>query len=213
MTAVSFEVLGARAEPYAAVPTILLRLRLVEADGLPVHAVALRGQIMIEPQRRRYLPEEERRLVELFGETPRWGETLRPFLWTHTSTVVPGFTGATEIDLPVTCTYDFDVAAAKYLHALDDGEVPIVLLFSGTIFSKGTTGFSAEPVAWHEEAAYRLPIRVWRGVMDLYFPGGGWIRVNRDTIDSLQRFRAARVLPTWDAAFEQLLKEAGEEGA
>jgi hypothetical protein len=213
VTAVSFAVLAARAEPYAAVPTIMLRLRLVEADGLPVHAVALRCQIMIEPQRRRYQPDEERRLVELFGETPRWGETLRPFLWTHTSTVVPGFTGATEIDLPVTCTYDFDVAAAKYLHALDDGEVPIVLLFSGTIFSKGETGFSAEPVAWHEEAAYRLPVRVWRDVMDLYFPGGGWIRVSRDTIDALQRFRAARVLPTWDATFEQLLKEAGEEGA
>jgi hypothetical protein len=213
VTAVSFAVLGARAEPYAAVPTIMLRLRLAEADGLPVHAVALRCQIMIEPQRRRYQPDEERRLVELFGETPRWGETLRPFLWTHTSTVVPGFTGATEIDLPVTCTYDFDVAASKYLHALDDGEVPIVLLFSGTIFSKGETGFSAEPVAWHEEAAHRLPVRVWRDVMDLYFPGGGWIRVSRDTIDALQRFRAARVLPTWDVTFEQLLKEAGEEGA
>ena len=49
--------------------------------------------------------------------------------------------------------------------------------------------------------------------MDLYFPGGGWIRVSRDTIDALQRFRAARVLPTWDVTFEQLLKEAGEEGA
>jgi hypothetical protein len=213
VTAVSFEVLGARAEPYAAVPTIMLRLRLVEADGLPVHAVALRCQIMIEPQRRRYQPDEERRLLELFGETPRWGETLRPFLWTHTSTVVPGFTGITEIDLPVTCTYDFDVAAAKYLHAVDDGEIPIVLLFSGTIFTKGATGFSAEPVAWHEEAAYRLPVSEWRRVMDLYFPGGGWIRVSRDTIDALQRFRAARVLPTWDATFEQLLKEAGEEGA
>ena len=212
MTTVSFEVVGARAEPYAAVPTIMLRLRVVEADGRPVHAIALRCQIMIEPQRRHYQPDEERRLLELFGETPRWGETLRPFLWTHTSTVLAGFTGATEIDLPVTCTYDFDVAAAKYLHALDDGEIPIVLLFSGTIFSKGETGFSVEPVAWHEEASYRLPLGVWRGVMDLYFPGGGWMRVSRQTIDALQRFRALRVLPTWDATFEQLLKEAGEEG-
>jgi Family of unknown function (DUF6084) len=113
----------------------------------------------------------------------------------------------------VTCTYDFDVAAAKYLHGLDDGEIPIVLLFSGTVFSKGASGFTAEPVAWHEEASYRLPVRVWRDVMDLYFPGGGWIRVSRDTIDALQRFRAARVLPTWDTTFDQLLKQAGEEGA
>jgi len=213
VTGVSFAVVGARAEPYAAVPTITLRLRVAEADGAPVHAIALRCQIMIEPQRRRYQPDEERRLVELFGETPRWGETLRPFLWTHTSTVVAGFTGATEVDLPVTCTYDFDVAAAKYLHGLDDGVIPILLLFSGTIFSKGGTGFSAEPVAWHEEASYRLPVQVWRDVMDLYFPGGGWIRLSHDTIDALQRFRTARVLATWDATFEQLLKQAGEEGA
>ena len=75
----------------------------------------------IEPQRRHYDDAEEARLYELFGETPRWGDTLRPFLWTHVSAIVPGFDGATEIDLPIVCTYDFEVAAAKYLHALDDG--------------------------------------------------------------------------------------------
>ena len=128
-----FEVLGARAEPYAAVPTIMFRLRITEADGRPVHAVALRCQIRIEPQRRvATTRDEEERLVELFGEPPQWGDSLRPFLWTHVATTVTGFTGSTEIDLPVTCTYDFEVAGTKYLHALDDGEIPLVLLFSGT---------------------------------------------------------------------------------
>jgi len=47
--------------------------------------------------------------------------------------------------------------------------------------------------------------------MDAYFPGAGFIRVRRDTLDDLQRFRALRGLPTWDQAFAQLLKEAGEE--
>ena len=150
MSSLSFEVLGARAEPHAAVPTLALRLRLIEADAQPVHAVALRCQIMIEPQKRRYEPEEQARLVELFGETPRWGETLRPFLWTHVSTVVTGFHAATEVDLPITCTYDFEVAAAKYLHGLDDGEIdPPALL--GTIFRAPAAGsMAASPVAWHE---------------------------------------------------------------
>ena len=211
MTSLSFEVVGARAEPYAAVPTLMLRLRVTEADGQPVHAAALRCQVMIEPQRRRYEAAEEGQLLEMFGETPRWGDTLRPFLWTHLSVMVTGFTGSTEIDLPVMCTYDFDVAAAKYIHALAHGEVPLLLLFSGTVFSKGTSGFSVEPVAWHEEASYRLPVSVWREVMDLYFPDAGWLRVRRATIDALQRFKAARALPSWDDVLEQLLKEAGEE--
>lgn len=212
MSSLSFAVVDARPEPHAAVPTLMLRLRVTEADGGSVHALALRCQIRIEPQRRRYQPEEEDRLYELFGETPRWGDSLRPFLWTHVSTMIAGFTGYTEVDLPVECSYDFEVAGAKYLHALADGEVPLLLLFSGTVFTRGELGFAAEPVSWAQEASYRLPVSVWRGVMDLYFPNGGWIRVRRDTLDGLQRFKAERALPTWDQAFELLLKQSGEDG-
>jgi hypothetical protein len=212
MTALGFAVVGSRAEPHAAVPTIMLRVRVEEADGFSVHAVALRCQIRIEPQRRRYAPEEESRLYELFGETPQWGDSLRPFLWTHVSTTIGKFDGSTEIDLPVECTYDFDVAAAKYMHALTEGAIPLLLLFSGTVFTRGASGFSAEPLSWSLEASHKLPVSVWRAMMDLYFPNSGWIRVQRDTLDTLQRFRATRGLPTWDQAFEQLLKEAGQEG-
>ena len=215
MSSLSFEVLGAHAERHAAVPTLSIRLRLTEPDALAVHAVALRCQVMIEPQRRRYDPVEQERLVELFGDPPRWGDTLRPFLWTHTGLMVPGFTAITEVDLPIVCTYDFEVAAAKYLHGLDDGEIPLLLLFSGTVFraaSNAVAGFAAAPVAWHEEASFRLPVAVWRDVMDRYFPNSGWVRVSRDHLDALTRFKAKRALPTWDDTIEQLLKEAGEEG-
>ena len=211
MTRLTFEVTGAEAEPHAAVPTIMFRLRAEEVDGFRVHALALRSQIRIEPQRRRYSLDEEERLYELFGETPQWGDSLRPFLWTHVSTTIGGFVGATEFDLPVECSYDFDVAAAKYLHALGGGDVPLIFLFSGTVFTRGESGFAAEPLSWSSEASYRMPASVWRSTMDLYYPDSGWIRVRRDTLDGLQRFRARRGLPTWDQAFEQLLKEAGEE--
>jgi hypothetical protein len=211
MTSLLFEVVGSRAEPHAAVPTIILRLRAAERDGGSIHALALRCQIRIEPQRRRYSLDEESRMVELFGETPRWGDSLRPFLWTHVSTMIAGFEGTTDVDLPIECTYDFEVAGAKYLHGLSDGEIPLLLLFSGTVFTRGETGFAAEPLSWALEASYRMPVRVWRDVMDLYFPNSGWLRVRRDTLDSLQRFKASRALPTWDQALERLLKEAGEE--
>jgi Family of unknown function (DUF6084) len=178
----SFDVLEARAEPYAAVPTLAFRLRVGAAPDVAIHAIGLRCQIRIEPQRRRYSPAEESRLLELFGETPQWGESLRPFLWTNVSATITGFTGVTEADLPVPCTYDFEVAAAKYLHGLGDGEIPLNLLFSGTVFSRGGAGFTAEPVPWHAEAGYRLPVVVWRDRMDHYFPNSGWLRLHRDTL-------------------------------
>jgi hypothetical protein len=211
MTSLGFEVTAARAEPHAATPTIVLRLRAIEPNGVTVHALALRCQIRIEPQRRHYTEDEQERLFELFGETPQWGDSLRPFLWTHVSTTIGGFFGQTEFDLPVECTYDFEVAGAKYLHALSEGEIPLLLLFSGTVFTKGASGFSAEPISWDREASYRMPVSLWRQVMDLYFPNSGWLRIGRDTIDELQRFKSERGLPTWDQAFELLLKQAGAD--
>jgi Family of unknown function (DUF6084) len=211
MSPVSFEIVGARVEAYAAVPTLMLRLRIVAADGEPIHALALRSQIMIEPKRRHYEHDEEQRLTEMFGETPRWGDTLRPFLWTNVSLTVSGFTAKTEVDLPITCTYDFEIAAAKYMHSLDDGEIPIVMMFSGTAFGRSAAGLNAAPVSWSEEASYRLPVQLWRDMMDLYFPNTGWLRLRRETLDSLQRYKAERALLTWDETFERLLKEAGED--
>jgi len=198
-----FEVLGVEADRYAAAPTLLFRLGITETAGQSVHAVALRCQIRIEPQRRRYSPAEEERLLALFGETPRWGETLKPFLWTHTSTVIAGFSERTTVDLPVSCTYDFEVAAAKYLHSIEDGDVPLVLLFNGTVFSSA----GVEPVPWHKQATFGMPAPVWRELMDLYFPNSAWIRIRRDTLDDLERFKATRALPTWEQAIEVLLKE------
>jgi Family of unknown function (DUF6084) len=211
MTDLGFTVLGARAEPYAAAPTLVFRLRLTESTGERIHAIALRCQIQIEPRQRHYTGSEEERLLELFGEPRRWGETLKTVLWTHASIMVPGFTGSLEIDLPVACTYDFEVTAAKYFHALDGGEIPLLLLFNGTVFTRGQTGFSVEPVPWEKEAAYRLPVRVWRELMDQYFPGGAWIRLRRESFDALHLFKARRALPTWDDAVESLLREAEGE--
>ena len=144
----------------------------------------------------------------MFGETAQWGDSLRPFLWTHTATMVTAFESSTEFDLPVVCSYDFDVAADKYLHSLDDGMVPLALCFSGTAFSVDHGRFRAEPKLQTSPASE--PRAVWRETMDLYFPNSGWIRLDRATLDALTRFKAHRALPTWELAIEQLLKEAGE---
>jgi Family of unknown function (DUF6084) len=202
----TFACTGARPEPYAAGPSLQLDVR-VRADR-PVHTVALRTQIRIEPRRRRYTAAEEERLTDLFGEPARWGETLNPLQLATVASLVPGFTGSTTAQLAVPLTYDLDVAAAKYLHGLDAGEVPLLLLFSGTVFHGPPDRVQVAMVPWHEEAAYRLPVAVWRAAMDAHFPDAGWVRLRRETLEALRAYRSERVLPTWDDAVERLLKEA-----
>jgi hypothetical protein len=179
----------------------------VTADE-PVHTVALRTQVRIEPRRRRYTAAEEERLTDLFGEPARWGGTLNPLQLATVATLVPGFTGATTVPLAVPLTYDLDVAAAKYLHGLDGDDVPLLLLFSGTVFRGAPDRVQVGLVPWHEEAAYRLPVAVWRAAMDAHFPDAGWVRLRRETLEALRAYRSERVLPTWDDTVERLLKEA-----
>lgn len=211
MAELSIDIVGGRVEPYAAVPTLMWSLRLREATGIRVHTVALHVQVRIEAQRRHYAESERHRLLEMFGEANQWGESLRPFLWTHLDTMISGFDSETVVDVPMACTYDFEVVGSKYLHSLEDGEVPLVFLFSGTVFTKAQAGFAAEPIPWHLESHYRLPVAIWREMMDRYFPGGGWLRLDRETIDRLQRYRVERALPTWEQAVAALLKDAGED--
>lgn len=207
MNEVGFRVMTAAPERYAAVPTINFGLQ-VESPGDAIYSLALQCQIRIEPKKRRYTPGEEARLLELFGETPRWGDTLKPFLWTHVSRMIPGFTERTEITLSVPCSYDLDVAAAKYFHSLADGEIPLLFLFSGTVFAKGPTGLQVGQVPWQNDATFRLPARVWRETMDLYYPNSGWLRLQRETLDALMRFKAERALATWDETLGVLLQNA-----
>jgi hypothetical protein len=205
VTDLGFEVLDVTPQQHAAAPHLLFRLRVTETSGAVVHAVALRTQLRIEPQRRPYDAREREGLVDLFGSPDRYASTLKPFLWTHATAMVQGFEGSRDFDLPVACTYDFDVAATKYLHALTGGDVPLVLLFSGTVFTRGATGFTVEQLSWSLEATCRLPVASWRALMDLYFPGSGWIRLDRDTIDALARYRSAHGLTSWEQTLAALL--------
>ncbi|MFE7933935.1 DUF6084 family protein [Streptomyces sp. NPDC057456] len=208
MTEFSFACTGVRADRYAAGPTLVFRLRVTAADDARVHALALRCQIRIEPARRGYEPAEADGLADLFGERSRWGSTLLPVQFAQISLMVPGFTGETEADLVVPCTYDMDIAASRYLDALTSGEVPLLMLFSGTAFT-GEGGFRVEPVPWDREAAFRMPVETWREMVEQHFPGCGWIRLPRDTMDALLAYRSRRALPSWDATLKALLDDGG----
>jgi Family of unknown function (DUF6084) len=205
-----FDCTGARADKFAAYPSMFFTLRVTETTGQRVEAIALRCQIRIEPARRRYSDEEAERLNDLFGDTQRWADTLKPVQFINVSTMVPGFTGSTDIDLPVPLTYDMEIGATRYFAGLDGGEVPLLLLFSGTVFSIIEGKMSVTQVPWSKEASYRLPVSVWREAMDAHFPNAAWIKVSLLTFDDLVRFKTARGLLTWDATILALLSEAAD---
>jgi len=208
-----FAVLDVVAEPYAVAPQLAVRLRIEESTGERIHAMALRCQVRIEPQRRGYTDAERDGLRGLFGDRERWVDTLRPFQWMQCNTTVQGFTGATEVDVALPCSYDFDVTGSRYLHALRDGTVPITLLFSGTVFTRGDTGFGVHQVPWDLEARHDLPVAVWRDMIASYFPNTGWIRLDRDLIEQLADYRARRGHISWEETLRTLLAGAEEEAA
>jgi hypothetical protein len=205
-----------RAEPllHAAAPQLIFTLQIAEPgpDATEISAVALRCQIRIEPARRRYGPAEEERLLDLFGTPARWGQTLRSMLWAQTGTVVPAFTSHTVVDLPVPCTFDFNVAATKYFYALEGGEVPLTLLFSGSIFyaDPDDNGLQVSPIPWEKETVFRLPVRVWKDMMAHYYPDCAWLCIRQDVFDQLYLYKSRHGLPTWEQALQHLLDASSE---
>jgi hypothetical protein len=204
----TFDCIGAQAERYAVLPTISLALRISETSGQRIDTIALRCQIRIEPSRRRYTSAEEERLRDLFGETTRWADTLKPMQFTNLSTMVTRFSGSTEVQLPVNFSYDLEIGSGRYFASLETGEIPLLLLFSGTIFSVVDGRMQVQQVPWSKEATYRLPVSVWREAVDAHFPNMAWITMSRETLSGLERFKSDRALPTWDATLNALLGEA-----
>jgi hypothetical protein len=207
MPDLSFQVEGVQVVDNAASPLLAFKLRLTDAGPEQmIHTVALRCQIQLEVTRRKYRPEDQERLLDLFGEPSRWGQTLRNLLWTHANLVVPAFKATTLVDLPVPCTFDFNVAATKYFDSLADGEVPICLQFSGTIFyANPEAGLQVAPISWDKEARFKLPVSIWRGMMKAYYPNSAWLCLHKDVFDRLYQYKVRRGIPTWEETLEGII--------
>jgi Family of unknown function (DUF6084) len=202
---VNFAVLEVAPEPYTVTPVLTARIEVSTGGDNPVHAIALRSQVRVEPLRRSYSDNEAAGLADLFGPRERWATTQRTFLWQHCTAMVPGFAGRTTVALPLDCTYDFEVAAAKYLHALRDGTIPLQFLFSGTIFVKSERGFSVQQVSWDCEDRYDMPVTVWRNLIAQHYPNTGWVRLSHETVSALAAYKSSRGLLDLDHAVTSLL--------
>ncbi len=84
--------------------------------------------------------------------------------------------------------------------------MPLIILFSGTVFYADSDGsLQVAPISWDQETKFRLPVQVWRDMMDAYYPNGAWLHVRRDIFDRLYRFKMQRGIPTWEQALEHIL--------
>ena len=207
-----FAIEGVEVAQHAATPLLLFKLRISNEPGSQtIHTVALRAQIQIETTRRKYDANEQAQMKDLFGEPDRWAQTLRSLLWTHASVVVPRFEGSTLADIPVPCTFDFNVAATKYFHGLAGGDLPLCFQFSGTVFYEGNEGaLQVAPISWDKEARYRLPVRIWKELMDAYYPNSAWLALQKDTFERLYQFKVREGIPTWEEAMERALNALSE---
>jgi hypothetical protein len=196
---------------FAASPHIVFKLRITNSVPRTIHTVILRCQIQLDVSRRRYTAQEQKRLIDLFGEPSRWGETLRPLLWTNTSIVVPSFDSSIVVDLPIPCTFDFNVAATKYFAGIDTGEIPVSFFFNGTIFyEREDNALQVAQISWEKEASHRMPIRIWREMMDAYYPNTTWLCLQRDAFERLYTYKVKRGITTFDEALLQAIDPALE---
>ncbi len=203
---------GADVVPYSATPLLSFKARISNnAQAEVIHTIAMRAQIQIEVTRRKYDATEQARLLDLFGEPDRWGQTLRNMLWTHASVVVPRFTGSVLAEIPVPCTFDFNVAATKYFHGVTSGDLPLCFQFSGNVFYQGEEEtLQVAPISWDKEAKYRLPVKVWRDLMDMYYPNSAWLALHRDTFEKLHQYKMREGIPTWEEAIDRMLSALPE---
>lgn len=207
MPDLNFKIEEATVVPFAVAPTLGFKLRIENAiAGEKIHTIALRCQIQIDVTRRRYSVQEQSRMRDLFGEPERWSQTLRSLLWTHANVVIPNFQGSTAADIPVPCTFDFNIAATKYFEGLTDGEIPLHFMFSGTVFyADADDALQVIPISWEQEARFNLPVKVWREMMDSYYPNTVWLNLRRDVFERLYQYKTQHGIPTWEQALEKVL--------
>ena len=204
------EVTGAAHVPFSAAPTMRFVASAREPDAIPIQSMGLTVQVMIDPARRGYDPATREQLAELFGPPERWAPSTSGLAWARVAVAVPAFVGETAFGIEVPCTYDLEVAAAKYFYALPDGVAPLSFHFNGTVFYHDSDErLQMTPISWSTSARYAMAVSAWREMIDAHYPGGGWVRVAQDTLARLQERRRQRGLESVEALLRELLVATG----
>ena len=215
MPDLDFKVTGVEAKERGLTPLLHFQIEVTnKLETEAIHSVILQAQIQVQATQRRYTAGEKEKLADLFGAPERWGQTLRSKLWMVANTTVRSFTGRTTTILPVPCTFDLNVESAKYFYALEEGDIPLIFLFSGTIFyATEDDRLQVQQISWNKESVFRVPVSRWRELMDEHYPNTGWLSLHRDLFDRLYAYRLAHNCANWDEVLEQLLAAQPAESA
>ncbi len=212
MPDLTFEILGVDPAVRGLAPLLHFQLRVTneQADEV-IQSVILQAQIQIQAPQRSYNRSEKEKLFELFGPPEEWGQTLRAKLWGHSNTTLRTFRGVTDTILPMPCSYDLNLASTKFFHGVEEGEVPLLFLFSGTIFYAGADGrLQVQQISWNKECTYRMGVSVWKEIMDHHYPNQGWLYLDRDLFERLASFKRRSGVTSWEQAIEKLLAGTNE---
>jgi hypothetical protein len=208
----NFSILGVEHAAHGLTPLLHFKVGITNTpDTETIQSVILQTQIQIQAPGRSYNENEKPKLIDLFGTPDQWGTTLRNRLWTLSNTTVRTFSGSTEAILPVPCSYDLNVAGTKYFYALEGDEVPLLFLFSGTVFYAASDGhLQVQQISWEKECVYRMPVSVWKNMMDEHYPNTAFVSLQRDVFDRLNEYKQSAGVSTWDQAIEKLLAKKKE---
>ncbi len=214
MPDLNLQINGVEAAARGLTPLLHFHLKVAAQPAETViQGLMLAAQIQVQCPQRAYSAGEQEKLVELFGPPDQWGHTLRNRLWTHTHTTLGPFAGSAEAILPAACTYDLNIAVTKYFYGLEQGDVSLLFLFSGSMFYRTLEGeLQVEPIPWNSEAVYRMPVSLWRELMERHYPGTGWLSLNHDAFERIYKFKRQHGLPHWEAVIDRLLPAEGETG-
>jgi hypothetical protein len=209
-----FQITGVEATTRGLAPLLGFQLEITNSPAEEsIYAVLVNAQIQFQCPQRNYSDSEKGKLIELFGPPEMWGQSLRNRLWMQANTTVCGFRGKAGAVLQVPCTFDLNIAASKYIYALEQGEVPLLFLFSGSVFYEADGELKVEPISWDQESVYSMPVSLWRELMDRHYPNTAWITLERDVFDRLYEFKRERACLNWEQTIESLLDVADSQSA
>jgi hypothetical protein len=208
MPDLDFQVTGVEAASRGLSPFLHFKVQVTGGKNEVVESLILQAQIQIQCAQRIYNPAEKEKLVEIFGTPERWGQTLRNKLWANVSATAGQFTGQTTVILPVPCSYDMNILGTKYFYALEGDEVPLLFLFSGTIFHSTEEGrLQVERISWNKECAYRMPVQAWKEIMEQHYPHSAWIPLQNTVFEEIYAYKRRMGLATWEEVIQRLLSQ------
>ncbi|EHR59851.1 DUF6084 family protein [Saccharomonospora cyanea] len=206
----SWAITGVDTAPVDVVPTLRFRLRIACQD-VRVQSLTLAVSVRVAAALRDYTAGERRRLRGVFGTPEQWSSGIGDLVWARPVLHVAGFTGHTEVDVPVPCGQDVELASVSYLSALSDGDVPLRFQFSGTLFHGQPGQLAATRLPWDSEADYQLPVACWHRLREAYFGRHRWLRVEEPVYERLHDYRVRHAYRSPQEAIESLLKLSGSE--